>query len=243
MTTTQPAADLINVLVADGRALSRAALVASLEAEGSYRVTDTACDAGEVADLVEKSDATIVIIDADLPGGGIEACAAVKARDLPARVLLLSDDSDQAQLLTAVEAGADGYLSREATLDQMMAAIEHLNAGEAWIPSGMLSVLLKDMIRRRRQEVEILDRFSSLSKREREVLALLVEGLDQRTIAQRLVLSPHTVRTHIQRLMERLGVHSRLEAVSFVLEHDLLDRLTPPGTTGDSSGGSRDDQR
>lgn len=215
----------VRVLIAEGHNLTRAAMQAACEEEAWIEVVACARDAASVSEMTADSLPDVVIIDASLPGGSLHLCEAIKQTDLPPRVLIITDSLDGAELLACVEAGADGYFSRESSLEQLMIALRQLAAGEACIPSGMLSVLLRDMIQRRRKELDVIERFSKMSRRERDVLALLVEGLSQEAMAERLFLSPHTVRTHIQRALERLGVHSRLEAVSLVLEHDLFERI------------------
>jgi DNA-binding NarL/FixJ family response regulator len=233
----EPEAEPIRVLIAEGRALTRAAMQVAIESEAWVEVIACVRDAASLEDALEHDTPGVAVIDASLPGGSIQACESIKERDLPIRVLIVTDSLDPAELLAAVEAGADGYFSRESSLEELIGAIKQICEGEAWIPPGMLSVLLRDMIRRRREELDIVERFSRMSGREREVLALLVEGLDQDAMAERLFLSPHTVRTHIQRALERLGVHSRLEAMSLVREYDLLARIgVAEGDDADGGG-------
>ena len=98
--------------------------------------------------------------------------------------------------------------------------------GEACVPRGMLGSLLRDLIERRRRDDEALARYRRLTGRERDVLRMLARGADVNDIAPALVLSPQTVRSHLQHVLDKLEVHSRAEAVAFVLEHDLLDQ--PP---------------
>lgn len=215
----------IGVLVAESHTLFRAALKAGLEAEGDVEVVAEAGDRQEAETAVRRLVPDVAVLDATLPGDGIGACASIKADDLATKVLILSEAPDEGVLLAAVEAGADGYIDRESSLSELVAAVRRLHSGEACIPPGMLGVLLRRLIERRRGEDSAVDRFSRLSRREKEVFALMVQGLDNRAIAAALVVSPHTVRTHAQNVLEKLKVHSRLEAATLAMEYNLIDRF------------------
>ena len=215
----------VRVLVAQGHALFRAALKAGLRAQG-VEVVAEACDGGGAVAEAKLHVPDVAVVDAGLPGDGIATCASIKADDeLTTRVLILGEGPDEAVLLAAVEAGADGYVDREGSLSELVGAVRRLHAGEACIPPGMLGVLLRRLIERRRGEDSAVDRFSRLSRREKEVFALMVQGLDNRAIAAALVVSPHTARTHAQNVLEKLKVHSRLEAATMAMEYNLIDRF------------------
>jgi DNA-binding NarL/FixJ family response regulator len=133
----------------------------------------------------------------------------------------------------SLEAGADGYAAEDVGLEGLAEAARRVQAGESVIPEGMLGMLLRSLIRRRREDDAALARFNCLSRREQEVLQLMVEGLDHQQIAAKLIVSPHTARTHIQKVLEKLGVHSRIEAARFALDHDLLERFPVTSVAGD----------
>lgn len=210
------------VLVAEPT-LFRDTLVTALAGKSSLDVRAL----GSLADLQHVPDdpSTLVVIDESVAGGAISACRLLKGGGRSHRVLICTAAADRSTLLAAVEAGADGYVTAAMSLGELCDAIQRASAGEAQIPAGMLGVLLRDLIDRRREEDEVVARFSKLSKRERAVLALLVEGHDHDDIADRLVLSPHTARTHLQNVLRKLGVHSRLEAVALVTRHNLGERF------------------
>ena len=225
---TTPAAGTrrITVIVAECSALFRAALAAGLEDQRDVAVVATIGDSAEAVDAILTAQPDVAIVDSGLtPHSGVEVCASLKALDVRTKILILSNRSDQSLLLAAVEAGADGYVDRSSDLLGLVSAIRRVHAGEACIPPEMLGVLLRHLIERRRGEDVAVDRFSRLSRREREVFALLVQGMDNRAIAEALVVSPHTSRTHIQRVLEKLGVHSRLEAVFLASRYNLIERF------------------
>ena len=144
-------------------------------------------------------------------------------------MLVTSDVEQETILLDAFEAGADGYISKQSPLTDLFESHATVARGEAWVPPSMVGVVLRRLITRRRREDAALQRFTPLSRREVEVLALLAKGKDQDAIATALFISPETARTHIQNIITKLGVHSRQEAVALVLEFELLKRFSEGG--------------
>jgi DNA-binding NarL/FixJ family response regulator len=216
---------VIRVMVAEGHALFRAALRAGIGAEPDLEVVAEAGRSDQAIEEVRRQAPDVAVLSAVAPADAIQVCAAIKAEGVGTKVLVVSELPDQTILLGAVEAGADGYLDSGRGLASLLAAIRQVHAGEACIPPGMLGVLLRCLIHRRRDEDAAVDRFSRLSRREKEVFGLLVEGKDNRAIAEALVVSPHTARTHIQNVLEKLEVHSRLEAATLAMEYNLLERF------------------
>jgi DNA-binding NarL/FixJ family response regulator len=135
----------------------------------------------------------------------------------------MSDDVDV--LVAALEAGATGFVGRSGDVVELLAAIHAVVSGESVIPGHLLGGLLRHLIERRREDSEAHERFRTLSNREQEVLRLLGQGLDQAGIAHALLISPQTARTHIQNVLAKLGVHSRVEAAGFAVEHGFVNAL------------------
>ncbi len=140
-------------------------------------------------------------------------------------VLVLSEYKDEHLLVDALEAGAVGYLPKSSGLGELIEATRNLHRGDAVIPSPLLRNVLGRLVRRSRERDHAMRRLADLTPREREVLGLLAGGADNDGIALRLVISPETARTHIQRVLGKLGVHSRIEAASFVARTGLADHL------------------
>jgi DNA-binding NarL/FixJ family response regulator len=220
------AAGCCRVVVADGRSIERAAMTALLADRFGLEVAAEAADVPALVEAVKRTVPDVSIVDAGLErGGGIQGCARVKFLDLATRVVVVTDDADADVLQEAVQAGADGYLTRRAEPDDFRAAVERVAGGEPHIPTGMLGGLLRGLISYRRAEDAALERFSRLTPAERRVLALLVDGLGHDGIGAALHVSPHTARTHIQHLLRKLDVHSRLEAVTLAMKYDLVERF------------------
>jgi DNA-binding NarL/FixJ family response regulator len=145
-------------------------------------------------------------------------------------VLVLGSNEDYRRLVDLLDAGASGYLTKEAPLADLIHATRAVHHGDTLVPPRMLGPLLTGLLRRRKEQDRAYDRVARLTRREREVLALLAEGADNEGIARVLVISPQTARTHIQNIFGKLSVHSRLEAAAFVTQNGIFpDLVTADG--------------
>lgn len=216
----------IRILLADGHALFREAVKVVLESEQGLEVVAEAADGLEAVAEATRVRPDLVLVDLNLSNcDGIRATDLITEQVPDCRVVILADEEDERSLVDAVEAGASGYLTKESPLAELINATRAIHAGETLIPRMMLGPLLSHLILRRRDQDEALRRMARLTKREREVLALLAEGGNNSAIAQALVISPQTARTHVQNVLAKLGVHSRLEAAAFVMQNGILDEL------------------
>lgn len=183
--------------------------------------------------LAQRSelDADVVLMDFRLPdGSGAEAAAALRADKPNIAVVFLSADESEESLLAAVEAGASGYLLKKSQpATELVSAVRMAAAGEMLISPQKLSSLVirqrelaRQQFDRERRDRERQQLLGQLTGREREVLALIVAGLDNKSIAKRLAIGTGTVRAHVQHLLEKLGVHSKLEAAATAIERGLV---------------------
>jgi DNA-binding NarL/FixJ family response regulator len=217
---------VIRVLLADEQSLFRQAVKVVLSSEDDLIVVGEAADGLQAIAEVERVRPDVALLDADLPNcDGIRATQQISLRVPECRVIVFSAQEDEQVLVQALEAGASGYLSKGSPLADLIEATRAVHRGDALIPPRMLGALLQRLIHRRRERDDALKRMAKLTRREREVLALLAQGADNDGIAQRLVISPETARTHIQNVLGKLGVHSRLEAAAFVTQNGILDDL------------------
>jgi DNA-binding NarL/FixJ family response regulator len=220
----------IRILLADGQSLFREAVRVVLETEVGLEVVAEANDGLEAVSEAERTLPDVALVDLNLPNcDGIRATGLITDQVPQCRVVVLADEEDERTLVDAVEAGASGYLTKESPLAELIDAARAIHEGETLIPRRMLGPLLSRLILRRREQDEAMRRVSKLTRREREVLALLSDGADNDAIAQRLVISPQTARTHIQNVLAKLDVHSRLEAAAFVMQNGILDDLVGVG--------------
>lgn len=216
----------IKILLADAHSLFREAVKTILESEEDFRVIAEAGEGLEAISEAERTRPDIALLGINLPNcNGIRATAAIKEKVPECRVVVLTDEEDQTTLVESIEAGANGYLTKESPLAELIDSTRAIHRGETLVPRRMLGALLARLIRKRREQDDALRKTAMLTNRERSVLALLAEGADNDGIAQSLVISPQTARTHVQNVLRKLGVHSRLEAAAFVMQNGILQNL------------------
>jgi DNA-binding NarL/FixJ family response regulator len=216
----------ITILLADEQALFREAVRVVIEEQEDLRVVAEARDGIQAVLAAERHRPNVAIIDAALPNcDGVRATTLIKQRVPRSRVLLMGSEGEDQLLIEAIEAGADGYLTKASAMSELIHATRAIHRGDTLIPPRMLGPLLERLIARRRIGDEALRRSGRLTRREREVLTLLARGSDNNAIAQHLVISPQTARTHVQNLLTKLEVHSRLEAVAFAVQNGIVGDL------------------
>lgn len=212
----------VRVVLASSAALVRRALGDAVGCTAGLALVAVSDDPTEAVRLVDDLSPDVTLLH--LHGrGAIDACAAMKVAQSATRVLVLGTGAGAEELLACVEAGADGYVSVDSEMSEVLEAVGRLAAGEASVPPGMLGALLASLIRRRRVENAASRRLDRLSRREREILACMIEGIGPHAIAEKLFLSRHTVRTHVQNVLHKLEVHSRAEAIGVALESGAFD--------------------
>jgi DNA-binding NarL/FixJ family response regulator len=225
---TGPDAQKIRLLLADSQSLFREAVRAVLADGGEIDVVAEAGDGRGALGEAVRHEPDVAIVDSDLPNGdGISTTRAIRQNVPSCSVIFLAPGDAPAIVLAAVEAGATAFLTRETPLRGLVEATRAVCRGEAYIPPHLLRELLSRLVERRQDRDLALRRLGRLTRREREVLALLAKGADNDRIALALVISPETARTHVQNLLGKLEVHSRLEAAAFVAQRGLLEELEP----------------
>jgi DNA-binding NarL/FixJ family response regulator len=219
-------ATTIRVLLADEQALFREAVRMVLEAQRDFSVVAEAGDALSAVAEAKRTRPHIALVDAELPNLTVEEVTRRIKNSVPeCGVVLLAPRAELEALVSSMQAGASGYLTKDSDLDQLVEATRAVHRGETRVPSKMLGPLIGRLIHRRRDEDEAMHKLSRLTRREREVLALMTRGANNAVIAQALTISPETARTHIQNILGKLGLHSRLEAVAYVSGNGTLNRL------------------
>jgi two-component system NarL family response regulator len=215
----------IRVLVVDDHALFRRGLQMVLEQEEDIEVVGEAGDGAEAVERATDAVPDIVLMDVRMPKrGGIDACTAIKDAVPSAKIIMLTISDEEADLYDAIKAGASGYLLKEISIEEVAAAIRAVNEGQSLISPSMASKLLTEfasMIKRTddRQQVPT----PRLTDREMEVLKLVAKGLNNRDIAKQLFISENTVKNHIRNILEKLQLHSRMEAVVYAVREKLLE--------------------
>jgi DNA-binding NarL/FixJ family response regulator len=210
----------VRLLLADEQALFREAMRVVLESEGDLKVVAEARDGVQAVMEAERAAPDVALLDADLPRcDGVRAAGLIRER-VPACGVVIVSSVDSSHLLEqALDVGARGFVTKSSPLSDLLSVTRAVDRGETLIPPGMLGDLVGRWTQRRREQYE------AVTKREREVLGLLIEGAGTEAIARSLVISPQTARTHVQNILSKLGVHSRLEAAALFNDSGVLEGL------------------
>ena len=216
----------IRVLLVDDHQLLTDALSRVLAREPDIEIAGVAATVAQVRTVI-RPDVDVVLMDYRLPDGtGIDATRIVKAQAPMARVVMLTAIADDETVLESIQAGADGYLTKDRAVEDVVGAVRAAHAGEILLPRSVIMDIAQRVVAARDRQGERIA-VEPLTPRELEVLRALTEGLASTQICSRLHIAPNTLRTHVQNIMGKLHVHSKLEAVAFALRNHLVE---PPRT-------------
>jgi DNA-binding NarL/FixJ family response regulator len=214
----------INVLIVDDHLAVAEGLQALLSREADLDVAEVATNGESALRIASERAPQVVLMDQNLSGeSGAVVASMLLAAHPHATIVMLSGGMTQDELAAAVEAGASGYLLKTAGSAEIVSAIRRAAAGEILLPPDELASLLRLGSERTRQRDERQRTLPQLTRREREVLALMAAAADVERIARELKITMNTARGYIQNILEKLGAHSRLEAVVRATELGLLD--------------------
>ena len=214
--------DVIHVVLADDHTMLRKGLQALLKTEPDIEVIGEASDGAEAVRACQRFDPEVIVMDLTMPVmDGLEATRQIRALGLRAKVLVLTMHNEEDYLLRVLEAGGAGYVLKQSADTELVHAIRAVDRGEAFLyPSGVRMLLQRYLQAKEPVEHERLK--AVLSERETEVLKLTAEGFSNQEIGQRLFISPKTVDTYRQRIMEKLDLHHRSELVRYAINRGLL---------------------
>ncbi len=217
--------EAVRVLIVDDHALFRRGLQMVLEGESDIDVVGEASDGHEAVERAEKTTPDVVLMDVRMPKrSGIEATRAIKEVLPSAKILMLTISDEEADLYEAIKAGASGYLLKEISIEEVANAVREVQQGKSLISPSMASKLLNEfaaMVKRRDERTNIPG--PRLTDRELEVLKLVAKGMNNRDIGAELFISENTVKNHVRNILEKLHLHSRMEAVVYAVREKLLD--------------------
>ena len=207
----------------DDQELFRRGLTMLLSVESDIQIVGEAGDGATAAALAAASSPDIVLMDVRMPKlSGIEAITAVRNAAPDARIVMLTVSDEEADLYEAIKGGASGYLLKDASTDEVAQAVRVVADGQSLISPSMAMKLLdefKQMARTDRSQPAT----PRLTERELEVLRLVAQGLNNREIARQLFISENTVKNHVRNILEKLQLHSRMEAVMYAVREKLLE--------------------
>ena len=208
----------IKVMVVDDHQLLTQSLLMVLGDEPDLEVVATAASVAEARLMARRHQPDVALMDYRLPDGlGTDAARQIRQENPETKVVMVTGFPDDAILVAAIEAGCSGYITKESAITEAISAVRAAHAGEALISPPMLARLLPKL-RRDYRGVG-----STLTEREREVLALLAKGSQNQAVADQLFLSVNTVRKHVQSILSKLGAHSKLEAVAIAAREGVIE--------------------
>jgi DNA-binding NarL/FixJ family response regulator len=222
---------MIRVLIADDQTIVRAGFAALLAAQADIDVVAQGGDGREAVRLAEAHRPDVVLMDIRMPGmDGIDATRRILADPANAatRVLVLTTFDVDEYVYEALSAGASGFLLKDSTAEDLVSAVRVVARGDALLAPQVTGRLIREFARQRRTRPRPAPALTTLTARETEVLGLIAGGLSNGEIAARLVVSEHTVKTHVARVFTKLGLRDRAQAVVLAYESGLV---TPGGGT------------
>ena len=223
------------IVLADDHPIVRQGLRAMLEAEPDLAVLGEVANGLEVADVVERLQPNVLVLDVLMPGvGGLEVAQQVSQRSPQTRIVMLSMYSNEAYVLEALRKGATGYVLKDASDDELVQAVRAVAAGKRYLSAPLSERAIEAYLER--AVPDPLDQYDTLTAREREVLHLAAEVSTNAEIAARLGISIHTAETYRANLMRKLNLHSQADLLRYALRRGILPMEGEPRKPGE--GGS-----
>src|SRR5229473_1013239 len=218
----------IRVLVVDDHALFRRGLEMVLAEERDIEVVGEASDGAEAVAKAGQALPDVVLMDIRMPrSSGIEACRAMKELSPSAKIVMLTISDEEEDLFEAIRAGASGYLLKDIPLDEVADTVRAVHGGQSLINPSMAGKLLIEFAALARRDGEEQPEQQvpapKLTDREMQVLKLVAKGMNNRDIAKELFISENTVKNHVRNILEKLQIHSRMEAVMIAVREKLIE--------------------
>ncbi|HEU4665897.1 MAG TPA: response regulator transcription factor [Dokdonella sp.] len=211
----------IRIVIADDHVLVRQGIRAFLETHADLSIVGEAENGGDAIRLCREKSPQVALVDLVMPGGGIETTRLIREQNPDTQVVLLTSFEDAQQIVQAVRAGALSCLLKDVDADALAEAVRKAARGEAVLHQRVAARLMELLRQESEPGAEMLD---SLSQREREVLALIAEGLNNQQIAERLGIGEKTVKTHVSNVLGKLDVSDRTQAAVYAWKSGLKQR-------------------
>ncbi|MFJ6778722.1 response regulator [Streptomyces yangpuensis] len=214
----------IKVMIADDQMMVRQGFTVLLDAQPDIEVVGQAVDGADAVAKVAELAPDVVLMDIRMPGmGGIEATSVItRVPDAAVKVLVLTTFDLDEYVYEALRAGASGFLLKDASADQLAEAVRVVAAGEALLSPNITKRLITEFSRLGAPRAPSRARIDALTERETEVLSLIAQGLSNAEISEHLVLAEQTVKTHVSRILVKLGLRDRTQAAVFAYETGLI---------------------
>ncbi len=215
---------MIRLLLADDHAMIRQAIARTLADVPEFQVVGEAGTGEECLELVGRLTPDVVLMDIGMPGiGGLAATERVRRGYPDVGVLVLTIHNREDYFFKSLQAGASGYILKDAEMDELVEAVKAVARGETYIFPSLMPKLVADYLHRVRSDGAVAGERQPLSQREQEVLRLIASGQTTNEIALELSISTHTVRRHRDHIMAKLNLHSAVELIRFAVGQGLLN--------------------
>ena len=212
--------DRIRVLIVDDHAMMRDGIQALIGIHDDIEIVGEASEGKEAVEKAIELRPDVILMDVAMPGiDGLEATRRIKKKIPRTKVLVLTQYENREYVLSAVKAGADGYVPKRAASLELVSAINAVHKGNTFLYPSAVKVLMQDY----RQRVEKEEPYDQLTAREREILKLIAEGHKSREIAEMLSISLKTVLVHRDKIMWKLDLHNRTELIKYALRKGLIN--------------------
>ena len=213
--------ELIRVLIAEDHAVVREGLRLLISSEAGMEVVGQAADGVEAVQMAQALQPDVILLDLMMPHkSGIEAIAEIKQENPEARILVLTSFSEDDKVFPAIKGGAQGYLLKDSSPQELLQAIRDTYQGE----SSLHPTIARKLVREMSRPSELPPADEPLTEREMEVLKLVAQGLSNQSIAEKLVISERTVRTHMGHILNKLHLANRTQAALYALREGLTGR-------------------
>jgi two-component system, NarL family, response regulator DevR len=220
----EPSTRRVQVLIVQDHPLLASAIARVLEGQPDLAVSGVSASGAAAVESVAHNKPDVVLMDFHLPDvSGPSAARTIKMAHADAAIVFHSADESETALLDAIDAGATAYLTKDATADQIIEAVRRASAGEVLIPVELFARAIarqRAVVIKKREREQLLAEFTP---RELDILHLLAEGLDTIAMSRRLGIAPHTVEWHVRHVIEKLQVHSKLQAVIAAARNGLIE--------------------
>lgn len=206
---------MINILLVDDHKIVRQGISSALKTDKDISIVGEGCDGLMAIELAKSLKPHLIIMDISMPKlDGIEAAKEIRKFDEDVKILILTMLEDENYILDALSAQVDGYLFKMAGIDDLLYAVKSIANGESYFDSRVTKIVLDS---KKRSEVKNIN----LSKRELEILKLIVQGLTSKSIGEKLFISSFTVQKHRKNMLKKLSLHGTAELVRFAIEHQI----------------------
>lgn len=204
--------EVIHVIIADDHALFRDGLATILNMETDIQVVGQASNAQEAIELAKDLLPDLILLDIDMPGGGLDAARVIAEQCLVTKIIILTASEDDDHLIKAIKMGARAYILKGVAARELLRILRSVWAGESYVPPALAASLLLEMHESKSQDRKTGNLLDELTEREHQILEGLAAGMSNREIGEKLFLSEKTVKHYMTNILQKLQVRNRVEA-------------------------------